>query len=94
MLGSRAMKTVLIFLRGNQVERATRISFIVADVIVVTLTWVKTYEYVRNAMRFKVEFKVTAVLLRDGAPLQCYKKRQISFLIIFAIHNTGTIYFW
>ncbi|GBE84072.1 hypothetical protein SCP_0600500 [Sparassis crispa] len=45
---------------------ATRISVIVADVIVLMVTWMKTYEIKRYANSAHVEAPLATLLLRDG----------------------------
>lgn len=44
----------------------TRIALILADTIVVAVTWRKTYQQCQEAMRLGMRARVSAVLLRDG----------------------------
>lgn len=55
----------------------TRISVIIADVLVLILTWVKTYEQVVNASRSGQKMSVSMCLFRDGT---------IYFLILLVIN--------
>lgn len=56
---------------------ATRISVIIADALVLVLTWVKTFHTVREAARLKMKVDVTTMLLRDGT---------IYFFVLLAIN--------
>ncbi|KAL6299459.1 hypothetical protein BKA93DRAFT_753393 [Sparassis latifolia] len=55
---------ILLYL--STVYLATRISVIVADVIVLMVTWMKTYEIKRYANSAHVEAPLATLLLRDG----------------------------
>ncbi|EKM50314.1 uncharacterized protein PHACADRAFT_201154 [Phanerochaete carnosa HHB-10118-sp] len=44
----------------------TRSSLILADAIVLVLTWIKTFRHWRNARRLKMKASLTTCLLRDG----------------------------
>ncbi|EKM48477.1 uncharacterized protein PHACADRAFT_202765 [Phanerochaete carnosa HHB-10118-sp] len=44
----------------------TRSSLIIADAIVLVLTWIKTFRHWRNARRLKMRASLTICLLRDG----------------------------
>ena len=44
----------------------TRIPVIVADALVVALTWAKTFHHVRTASAIGVKVSLSAILLRDG----------------------------
>ena len=55
--------------RTTLVERATRLSAIVADSLVLIFTWAKTYTNVREAMKLALNVKVTTCLLRDGTSI-------------------------
>ncbi|EKM57647.1 uncharacterized protein PHACADRAFT_206531 [Phanerochaete carnosa HHB-10118-sp] len=55
----------------------TRGSLILADVIVLTLTWIKTFGFWRQARRANVGTSLTTCLLRDGT---------IYFLVLLAIN--------
>ena len=49
------------------VTHASRISTIIADALVVALTWVKTFQSVRMAVKLKLDINMAWLLLRDGA---------------------------
>lgn len=55
----------------------TRVSVIIADVLVLVLTWVKTYEQVVSARRLGQTMSVSICLLRDGT---------IYFVILLALN--------
>ena len=44
----------------------TRLSLIIADLLVIVLTWVKTYRHVRQASSLQMRVGISATLLRDG----------------------------
>ena len=48
------------------VSSATRISLIIADAIVVAVTWRKTFRHSREAAELGMRTSVSATLLRDG----------------------------
>lgn len=51
------------------VSLAGRISLIIADAIVLGVTWMKTARTTRQARRMKIRVPLNEVLLRDGEPL-------------------------
>ena len=48
------------------VLRATRLSAIVADALVLILTWAKTFGTLRSAMKLKLTVGLSTLLARDG----------------------------
>ena len=56
------------------VEDATRLSLITGDVIVLILTWMKTYRNAREALNLQMKVRVTTLLLRDGICPQNYRR--------------------
>ncbi|EKM48120.1 uncharacterized protein PHACADRAFT_203221 [Phanerochaete carnosa HHB-10118-sp] len=53
-------------MRMFHVLYTTRGSLILADAIVLVLTWIKTFRHWRNARRLKMRASLTTCLLRDG----------------------------
>lgn len=51
------------------VNLATGLAIIVLDVIVLVVTWIKTFGHVREASRIGVNVSLSAILLRDGESL-------------------------
>ena len=49
-----------------EVEHVIRISLIIADIIVLISTWMKTYRNAREALNLQMNIRVTTLLLRDG----------------------------
>lgn len=50
----------------NAVSLVTRLSVILAEILVVVLTWVKTFRHTRAAALLQINVTVTSILLRDG----------------------------
>lgn len=48
------------------VSLASRLSLIAADIIVLAITWIKTFRHVEEASQLGVSVSVSATLLRDG----------------------------
>lgn len=69
---------------------ASRAAVTAADVLVVAITWLKTYRHVREASQLGVTVSVSAILLRDG-------ENFYSFMRVFAFELTerdiGSLYF-
>ena len=75
------------------VEHATRTSLIIGDIIVVVLTWMKTYKTLREALNLQIKVRLTTLLLRDGICFQsCYHTTSVSYWSL--IDSLGTLYFW
>ena len=64
------------------VSLATRVPVIVADALVLVLTWMKTYQQVRDARRLNISLSVTTCLVRDGESVAAELKRKPSLLHI------------
>ncbi|KAI0701032.1 hypothetical protein BC835DRAFT_1265519, partial [Cytidiella melzeri] len=52
-------------------------SLILADVIVLVVTWIKTIWTVREGSRLKIKVPLSEILIRDGKPLLCARSRDI-----------------
>ena len=66
------------------VEHATRASLIIGDIIVLILTWMKTFQNVREALNLQMKVRVTTLLLRDGICSQdCCHITSVSYWPIF-----------
>lgn len=66
----------------------TRLAIIIADVLVLILTWRKTFTTQRDASRVGIRTPLSKLLLRDGAHLFFD-----SDLVVDCACNAGTIYF-
>ncbi|KAI0704975.1 hypothetical protein BC835DRAFT_1261773 [Cytidiella melzeri] len=53
------------------VSISTRGCVILADVIVLVVTWMKANGTVREALRFRIEVPLSKILIRDGKSLSC-----------------------
>lgn len=51
----------------QSVAVATRLAVIVADALVIVLTWIKTWGTYREALRHGFSVPLASLLLRDGA---------------------------
>lgn len=60
------MNFATLIARPIEVENATRASTIVADALVLILTWAKTFKNAREAIKLKLQASVTILLIRDG----------------------------
>ncbi|EKM56312.1 uncharacterized protein PHACADRAFT_92217, partial [Phanerochaete carnosa HHB-10118-sp] len=58
--------TVIIMYMCCAVLWFTRCSLIAADIIVLVLTWIKSFEHFKEMRRLKLKLSISAVLLRDG----------------------------
>lgn len=60
--------TILVTVYMHAVLYFTRSSLIAADIVVLALTWVKSFEQFREMQRLKLKLgsSISAVLLRDG----------------------------
>ena len=75
------------------VEHATRIALIIGDIIVLILTWMKTYWNAREALNMHMKVRLTTLVLRDGICSQdCCHTTGVSYWPIF--DSLGTLYFW
>lgn len=66
---------------------ATRLCVIAADVLLLVVTWRKTYATKRDADRYGIETPFATMLLRDGKP------RGVLSLTDLIPMNPGTVYF-
>lgn len=57
----------MLALTHVSVTRATRIPVIIADALVLVLTWMKTFTHKREATRLAMRVPLSTMLLRDGA---------------------------
>ena len=66
------------------VEHATRTSLIIGDIIVLILTWMKTYQTLCEALNLQMKVRLTTLLLRDGICSQdCCHTTSASYWLIF-----------
>ncbi|KAI0738123.1 hypothetical protein BC629DRAFT_1300472, partial [Irpex lacteus] len=70
------------------VSLVTRLSVIVGDVLVLAVTWRKTYLAYREARRLRIRAPVTTMLFRDGAI-----NKLCNASCLLTVRFTGTIYF-
>ncbi len=66
-----------------------RTASVVADALVLAITWVKTWTFIREAPPVNFASKVTSVLMGDGA--QLFIKR-VTWLTLTTSNNLGTFY--
>ena len=77
------MSSVLLFTRG---------SAIALDVVVVIVTWIKTYGHWRHMRQLHINVSVTDILIRDG--MKSFSKLGLFFsFIAFWDAAPGTLYF-
>ena len=78
------MSSVLLLTRG---------SAIAVDVVVVILTWIKTYGHWRHMRELHINVSVTDILIRDG--MKSFSKLGLFFSSFIAFWNaaSGTLYF-
>ncbi|EKM53955.1 uncharacterized protein PHACADRAFT_196390 [Phanerochaete carnosa HHB-10118-sp] len=69
----------------------TRCSLIAADIIVLVLTWIKSFEHFKEMRQLNLGLSVSAVLLRDGKLISLSTHEQHNSCSI--IPSLGTIYF-
>lgn len=62
MRGANALVTVSL---------GTRLAVVLADVIVLAVTWINAFGTVREARRAKIKVPLSQVLIRDGRLITC-----------------------
>ena len=50
-------------------------SMLAGDVLVLAITWIKTYGHFRHTQRIQTDVSVSGCLLRDGKPQGCITSR-------------------
>ena len=78
------MSSVLLLTRG---------SAIAVDVVVVILTWIKTYGHWRHMRQLHINVSVTDILIRDGMNSFSKLRLFLSLFISFWDAASGTLYF-
>lgn len=74
------------------VTLAMRLAVIAADVIVVTITWIRTFHHVKEASRIGVSVRISAILLRDGESI-CVVYLLFLHATDVKMCNIGSLYF-
>ena len=78
------MSSVLLLTRG---------SVIAVDVVVIVLTWIKTFGHWRHMRQLHINVSVTEILIRDGMNSFSKLRLFLSSFIFLWNATSGTLYF-
>lgn len=77
------------------VTMSTRGALVLADAIVLVVTWVKTFGHWREAQRLNLRVSISTCLLRDGnPPFRFVFHRFLTLRLPGQVHGTFCAYFY